>query len=152
MNFDQCTGKAVLELRAASLSFENSYARLEIYRKATIAACFTITACPEAMGLFQKAAYVEKGIEELIQTSWNVQKMTWEARGCETPFPTPYSNFPAFPWKIVNPEMDLFSLKGSKFDFGRPGDIRLGLRSNPIVSTAELKRRGNHDWSVRWVE
>ena len=144
----------MISLRAASLSIEQSYDRLEIYRRATLAACLYPPFCPEAMSLFHQAAEIERGIEELIQVDWNLQKTSWEigAPTCKNPFSTRFSQFPDFPYKLVDPEADLLPLDSTHFDLNGTPSLTLRLQLKPLVSAATLERRGSHDWRIRWTE
>ncbi len=146
VQLDRYTGSYVLNLRAASITMENSYDRMEAYRIATLAACATITACPEALELFKTAATAEAGIETAAKTYWDLQKVSWNTLNLEK------SEFPDFPFEIVNPELSLTDLGSARFELKKSKTIELTLNKRNLKSTAELNRKHAHVWNVAWTE
>ena len=152
---DQCSGEFITHLRAATLSMENSYFRLEGYRTATIAACALVAPCPEALSVFQKIVKIEKKYQKTIELYWKEQQASWDHLlfvRCHLPIFTHVSRFPAFDFPELDGDItDLANVKELSFLF-QPHTRILNLSTPQLRSTAQLKKDHFHAWTIRWIE
>jgi hypothetical protein len=155
---DRCTGEHVIRLRAAVLTMEESYSRLNTYRIGVLGVCAATVgvACPEAIKVFNKIADLERQIQISVDLYWSKQKLSWQfshSRQCATQYPIK-SEFPDFPFSIIEEgPLSLIDLRDSRFAISSMSSIQLRLATATLASQAELKREEKKNaWSVRWVE
>lgn len=156
VSMDRCTGEAVLKLRAAGITMESSYRRLEGFRLMVIASLADPVLFPEAVQLFRKAAQIEKAIQNQAKLYWEWEEKNWsfllQAR-CKIPWSSTIGAFPQFPFSIVNPEIaliDLLKIKAFSIEIKTP--LHLRLSHGKLQSEAVLERKKNDAWEVAWKQ
>jgi len=156
VSLDRCTGVFVLNLRAASISMESSYQRVNYYRAAAALACSTVALCPEALEALELALQAEAGIERAVKIYWMEQKTVWIAeltQRCDLKLSFgSASKFPDFPFPIIIPEELLAVKTGLSSLKQNPPTFTLRLQNRTLSSQAIAYRDTNSRWQVKWNE
>jgi hypothetical protein len=151
VNLDQCSGEAILQLRACVRTFEASQRRVEMARKLTLPLLPT-PAGPEAAALFERAARIEEWIQRTVENKWRLQASRWNqlpGLGCKlrnTPRRTPY---PEFPYRVIEPATALVFPSGGLQP--PPSAFRLSIQVARLETEASLIKGSDHEWKVRWT-
>ena len=156
VNLDKCSGNFIIKARAASISMEKSYERVQKYQVATEIAILAFPPQAEVAVLILKEAMTfEKLFEEGVEAYWREQQLVWNtevAVRCEVSFATLRSSYPSFPYPIIDPALGVLEQSGTLFLMSTPKPIVLWLRQRNLRSAAELKRRAQSEWTIRWTE
>lgn len=159
VDFDRCSGKYVIQMRAAAVTIEKSYERLDEYRVGVLGICAATlgAACPEAIKVFNQIASIERSIQKATQVYWQAQSLEWKSVlgiDCHLPLWIMRSNYPQFPFEILKEgSFSLFDLKASSLRPRIETHYRLRLWNRNFSSTAELtKEIATHAWTVYWTE
>jgi len=159
VNLDQCTGTFIANLRAATLTMNESYQRLEVYRVAVVGGCLANPlACPELLQKYNDVAKIEREIQEGTKSYWSEQKGVWNGEifhRCSLPLFTRKNKFPDFTFPIIQgSDADLVSLQSTRYLLAAAREpTLLSLRYLNLISTAELKYKGAPNaWSIRWSQ
>lgn len=148
---DRCTGEALLKLRAATVTMEHSYQRLEGYRLAVIASLFS----PAALELFRKAAYVEQLIQKNAKALWQAEEAQWNHTlflRCHVSWGVTGNTLPPFPFDIVDPNLGLLDLKRIQKFVITPSPIVLKITYGKLSSVAKMEKKKPFGWKVAWTQ
>jgi hypothetical protein len=151
VNLDQCSGEAILQLRACVRSMESSRLRIDLARKIALPLLPT-PAGPEVTAAFERAARIEEGIQRAIEKKWRLQAARWNGLtglGCKLRDSPGRSPYPEFPYRIVEPATALLLPVAEPIP--PPSRFRLFVRVARLESEASLNSGGNHEWNVRWT-
>jgi hypothetical protein len=149
VNLDQCSGAAILELRACVRTMEDSWKRIETARKITLTLLPTPLG-PEALTLFQRATTLERGLQLAAQKKWRTQAARWNLMiglGCRLRRAPKRSPYPDFPYPIVDPSTVLVHPAPGE----GPKSFRLSIQVARLETEATLIKGAGHEWAVRWT-
>ena len=159
IKMDQRTGETVIHLRAALITLEESYHRLEIARVATILGCiapppvFISPNCPAFLRVFNMELKFERAIQQTTQRYWEAENLRWFF---SKPWFSSKSKFPEFPIQVIDAgPAELEVLKLGNYTIETPDKIQLTLRIDSLISTAEIKSRKvglSHEWKIAWTQ
>lgn len=151
VNLDQCSGEAILQIRACIRTFEASRRRLDWARRLALPLLATPSG-PEAAAVFERAARVEEWIQRAVEGKWKLQAARWNqlpGLGCRLRNLPPRSPYPEFPFRVVIPETAL--LIPAIDPLPPPSVYRLSIRVAQLQTEASLLRGADHEWTVRWT-
>ena len=163
---DRCTGEFALDLRAASVSMEQSYFRISLERKAAQAVCATLYGCPAAESALITALTIEASIQEVIKVYWTAKQSEWKnelSNHCnlgKNLFITKFkgNDFPSFEnrYPIVQPSLGRYGAEEVGVLMEPMDDIKLHIdedkSSSHLTSEAVASRNSPMNWDVRWTE
>jgi hypothetical protein len=159
---DRCTGQTAIQFRAAALTVEESFARLQLYRFTALAACAYYPACPAALQVFNGLLGIEKTIQIGVKGYWTEQKYKFllaRNSACSLHFSSAAGSVKGYPFRVIKEtQYDRESLNEETFSLPKLKPISISLHTGNKFSTAELKREGTalygfpNQWSVRWTQ
>ncbi len=153
VNFDRCTGIAVLRIRAWITAHERSWKRLEAARRVTLPLLPT-PAGPAALEALRLLLLAERGNQERIRTEWIRETLRWNlltGLGCRLRRRPDRSAFPEHDLKLVDPDVAGL-LSGHPLDAPVPqNEYRVGIASRNQRSSALTRRAPDETWKVRWI-
>lgn len=151
VNLDQCSGEAILHLRACVRTMEASRNRIGLARKIALPLLPT-PAGPEVAAAFERAARIEEGIQRAVEKKWKQQAERWTrlpGLGCKLRNSPERSTYPVFPYRIVEPATALTLPLPDPVPL--PSAFRLSLRVARLESEASLIASDMNEWTVRWT-
>jgi hypothetical protein len=161
---DRCTGEFALNLRAASVSMEESYQRIAIERKAAQAVCATLYGCPAAETALIAALTIEASLQQIVKVYWTTKESEWKdelANHCNLGRHLlgngiTGGEFPPFNYPIVDPALGINGTEEIGVLLDPMDDIKLHIEENQhssdLTSEAVAARMGPANWGVRWTE
>jgi hypothetical protein len=161
---DRCTGEFALDLRAASVSMEESYVRISIERKAAQAVCATFYGCPAAQTALIAALTIEASLQQIVKVYWTTKESEWKyelANHCNLGRHLlgngiTGGEFPPFNYPIVDPALGINGTEEIGVLFDPMDDIKLHIEENQhssdLTSEAVAARESPGNWGVRWTE
>ncbi|MBS1959604.1 MAG: hypothetical protein JST80_09050 [Bdellovibrionales bacterium] len=136
---DRNTGEAALLLRAALITLQASYQRLDRYRVITLSLCPATPSCPTALQAFKIAAMTERLIEESVRLKWNEQRLKF------------MSDYPDFNFQTAAGDTTDLTIKWTaQFEARVNPEYRLDGWDGNLISQSTVGRVG-HGWSVAWT-
>jgi hypothetical protein len=153
VNFDRCTGTAVLRIRSWITEHERSWKRLEAARAITTPLLPT-PAGPAALESFRILLGAERAIQERIRAEWIRESLRWNlltGLGCRLRRRPERSVFPEHDLNLVDPNAEVV-LADTSIESPVPrSEYRVGVASRNQNSSAMTRRATDDTWKVQWI-
>ena len=153
VNFDRCTGMAVLRVRSWITAHERSWKRIESARRITLGLLPT-PAGPTAVESFRILLVAERGIQEKLRLEWIQSALRWNLLtgvGCRLRRRPERSDFPEYDLILVEPDAEaMLTGAGSRIPIPRD-EYRVRIASRNQNSSAVAWRSPDETWKVRWI-
>ncbi len=152
VNFDRCTGIAVLRIRSWVTAHERSWKRIESARRITLSLLLT-PAGPTALESFRLLLFAERMNQEKLRLEWMKETLRWNLLtgiGCRLRRRPERSSFPEHDLNLV--ELDAEAVLAGAPSPAPPSrkEYRVGIASRNQQSNAVAWRSPDEKWKVRW--
>lgn len=153
---DHCSGQFAIRARAAAQTMENSLNRVVKERFIARVACSIppFVLCPTATEILTVALTAETILEKAVHVFWIEQASLWSSGArCEVGYAwVKRSNFPKFPFPIVDPELGIAGMEAENYLVDDPLEFQFRVQKQKLASSALAYRDSKKTWQVKWTE